>query len=279
MAERSIVICGLPGSGKTTFLAALWHLVTEREIHTALQFGSLKNADHGHLNTIAARWRNAQPQERTEIRSLRIVTMNLEDSSGNQVRVGFPDLSGEAYRRMWEERDCDVEVGDILKSGQGILLFIHADRIHVPRSVVEEAEQTKALGIDSEENAKERHWDPSVSPTQVKLVDILQMLNSPPLDIGPRRVAVMLSAWDKVLAEERTPEVFLRERLPLLDQYLRGGNSIDGWRVYGVSAQGGDFETEAEALRAKDIASMRIRLFSGNNESHDLTEPLQWLMQ
>src|SRR5271166_3161890 len=28
--DRSIVICGLPASGKTTFLAALWHVVFQR---------------------------------------------------------------------------------------------------------------------------------------------------------------------------------------------------------------------------------------------------------
>ena len=37
MAERSIVIIGLPESGKTTFLAALWHLITERDVDTVLR--------------------------------------------------------------------------------------------------------------------------------------------------------------------------------------------------------------------------------------------------
>lgn len=279
MVERSIVICGLPESGKTTFLGALWHLITEREIRTSLTFGSLKNADHMHLNTIAARWRDALAQERTEVRSRRIVTMNLLDSSGKPVRVGFPDLSGEAFRRMWEERDCEPEVGEILRSGEGILLFVNADHINSPRTIVQETDQMRALGIVEADNKEELEWDPSVSPTQVKIVDILQMLNSPPLYIGPRRIAVMLSAWDKIIEEKRTPESFLQDWLQLLDQYLKSGDGIEAWRVYGVSAQGGDFETEAEALRSKDIASTRIRLFSGDKESHDLTEPLQWLMQ
>jgi type IV secretory pathway ATPase VirB11/archaellum biosynthesis ATPase len=34
MNERSVVIIGLPESGKTTFLAALWHLITERDVET-----------------------------------------------------------------------------------------------------------------------------------------------------------------------------------------------------------------------------------------------------
>jgi len=281
MEERSILICGLHESGKTTFLAALWHLVTAREISTALQFRSLKDGDHVHLNMIAGVWRDAKQQKRTELTSRQIVTMNLKDSSGNPVRVTFPDLSGETYRKMWEDRECDLDVVSILKTGKGVLLFINADHIKDARSVVEEVEQTKALGMEPSVESEQRQWEPRVASTQVKLVDILQMLNSHPLDIGPRRVAVMLSAWDKIIAEERTPDEFLKERMSLLEQYLSSSPGIDSWRVYGVSAQGGDFKAteEVDALKAKDKASTRIRLFFGNDESHDLTEPLLWLMQ
>ncbi len=54
----------------------------------------------------------------------------------------------------------------------------------------------------------------------------------------------MLSAWDKVEDEGHDPETFLTQELPLLDQYLRQGT--DGWdfRIYGLSAQGGDYEPQ-----------------------------------
>ena len=32
MSKRTIVIIGLPESGKTTYLAALWHLITARDV-------------------------------------------------------------------------------------------------------------------------------------------------------------------------------------------------------------------------------------------------------
>ncbi len=53
MPERSVVIIGLPASGKTTFLAALWHLVTARDVDTVLRFGTLRVGDAAHLNAIA----------------------------------------------------------------------------------------------------------------------------------------------------------------------------------------------------------------------------------
>jgi hypothetical protein len=283
-----MIICGLPGSGKTTFLAALWHLVTSREIDTALRFESLRNGDSSHLHALATRWRSAKIQDRTAVAANRFVSMNLLNRDDNPVRLTFPDLSGESYRRMWEERDCDPAVAEILTTGEGLLLFVHADQIQSPKSVVEVAAQSKKLGIEVTDE-QDAPWRPRLAPTQVQIVDLLQLFRSPPLKVGLQRVAIMLSAWDKVVAEKRTPEAFLAEWLPFLDQYLR--SSADGWtcRVYGVSAQGGDYEAEnkemtgpqradLEALRTLDQPSMRIKVISESGESHDLTEPVAWLM-
>ena len=92
MIERSITICGFPESGKTTFLAALWHLVTARADETSLRFESLRNGDSTHLNALAARWRNGLTQVRTDIRSKQSVSMNLLDSSNVSLRLTSPDV-------------------------------------------------------------------------------------------------------------------------------------------------------------------------------------------
>ena len=72
--DRSIVICGLPGSGKTTFLAALWHVVVQRaDPNARLKFDSLKDGDHTHLNAITRRWQQAKEQIHTETASGKLV--------------------------------------------------------------------------------------------------------------------------------------------------------------------------------------------------------------
>jgi hypothetical protein len=58
--------------------------------------------------------------------------MNLLDGTGTQVRVTFPDVAGEAFRQIWEERDCDPTVAEILQAGE-VLLFVHADTIRAPQ--------------------------------------------------------------------------------------------------------------------------------------------------
>ena len=85
MVEKSVIVIGLPGSGKTTFLAALWHVISAREIPTALRFDTLAVGEQTHLNRIAARWRDAIVQDRTESGGAKLVGINLlnaADSAG-----------------------------------------------------------------------------------------------------------------------------------------------------------------------------------------------------
>lgn len=286
--ERSIVICGLPESGKTTFLAALWHLVTAHDVDTHLAFDSLRDGDQTHLNNIVRQWRDAKVQARTSGEPT-LLSMNLRDRAGTKLRLTFPDLSGESYRRMWEDRDCDPEVAKVLAGRTGVVLFVHADRIERAQWVVDVVGWMRRLDLPLEEG-KPIKWHPRHAPTQVQVVDLLQLLHRPPLDVGPRRLAIVLSAWDKVEAEGLTPGAFLAQRLPLLHQYLEHGPLADRWRVYGVSAQGGDYEPlegsksqwsreDVERARAHDRPSDRIKLTSDVAHSRDLTEPIAWLTE
>jgi hypothetical protein len=286
MTDRSVVIVGLPESGKTTFLAALWHLMTEQDIATTLRLKNLMSGDVSHLHEIAQRWRKAQMQERTLVGGNKMVRMNLTDATGAVACVTFPDIAGEEYRRMWENRVCDYEVADVLRNGN-VMFFINADSIKQPQWVVEMAATSEELGEEYDPGAAVQ-WNPRLSPTQVQIVGILQLLRNHPLDTGPRRLAVMLSAWDKAEGEGKDPSAYLEAKLPLLAQYLRHGADGWSWRVYGLSAQGGEYDSlttvgppkaEAEKLRDMDRPSERIALVSGKNQTHDLTEPLAWLME
>jgi GTPase SAR1 family protein len=288
--ERSIVICGLPASGKTTFLAALWHVVFLRaDPNARLKFDSLKDGEHAHLNAITRRWQQAKEQIHTETSSGKLVSMNLKDGDARKVRMTFPDLSGESYQQMWEARECDPQLAHFLGSGEGVLLFVNADRIKRPIGV---AEVAAALGGKPPEPTVSEKWHPKDAPTAVQVVEMLQMLRCNALRSPARRLAIMLSAWDKVEAEELDPEAFLARELPFLDQYLRQG--AGGWefRIYGLSAQGGDYEPElrdgekidpalkakVDAIREVEEASARIRLLSPSL-STDLTEPIAWLTE
>lgn len=284
MTDRSVVVMGLPGSGKTTFLAALWHLVSEGELDSKLTYVTLKTDNVAHLNHIAAVWREARKPERTSAAGDRVVSMILQAQGGTPQTITFPDVAGEAFLQMWEERECDDTVAGWL-NGPGVLFFIHADTIEAPKWVIDETLKSERLGIERETGVSVS-WSPRLAPTQVQVTDLLQSMQANPLDVGPRRLAIVLSAWDTVADEGLSPEEYLREKLPLLHQFLKHGLHRQ-WdvRIYGVSAQGGNYDeeknehAEAAALRDVHVPSKRIRVaHAGADESHDLTEPLQWLL-
>lgn len=293
----SISIVGLPGSGKTTFLAALWELVNERRVTKVLAFDSIGDNDQSYLRKIVGVWRKATEQARTRLTGLSAVKMNLRDHDGNVVEVAMPDAPGEDFRAMWEDRELGRVLGESLADGN-IMLLLNGNKVKAPAWVTERAAQRKATGRTLAD-APAKDWHPSVAPTQVQLVDLLQLISHVPVGRAGRKIVVMISAWDKVEREGLTPDSFLTQKLPLLAQYLQAGR--DGWttRVYGVSAQGGVYDSneanahqvdgeaqkkkatnsrEAERLREVDIAANRIRLVFAKGESNDLTEPLQWLM-
>ncbi len=284
MTSHDIVVLGLPGSGKTTFLAALWHLLTSDEVATKLNLVSLTAGESAHLNEIAALWRRAKVQERTLHAGDRTVTMSLRNGAAPEFHLSFPDLAGESFQQMWETRECAAEVAASLRSAN-VLLFIHADKIKAPGWIADDSEDAEAAGLPLE-SGKPVPWNARMAPTQVKLVDLLQSLQAPPLETGARSVALVLSAWDRAAGAGMSPDEYLTAHLPLLRQYLSHGlNKAWTVRVFGVSAQGGIYDEagkppkdEAQRIREMDVPSERITVVSAEGQSHDLTEPLQWLL-
>ena len=279
-----ISIIGLPASGKTTLLAAIWHMVREPGSSTVLQFDRLSHGNYGHLNALAKRWRSGKKQLRTQTSGMKVVSMRLKNAAGHPVEVLFPDIPGEDFSGMWEKRELDESMTDTLAT-TAIVLIINGDTIKFPAWVVEQTAIAKGAGLEPDQ-AEVVDWNANLAPTQVQVVELLQFLMSGDLNIGPRRLAVLISAWDEVEGEGLEPAEVLTDKLPLLDQYLRNGRDPWAWRVWGVSAQGGVYEDqdkgeqlrETAALRDHERASDRIKVVDGKSISSDITLPLEWLI-
>jgi len=279
-----ISVMGLPSSGKTTFLAALWHMVREVGANTVLSFDVLSQGNYEHLNVLAKRWRSGTIQQRTQVSGAKAVTMRLKDADDHKVEVSFPDLPGEDFSRMWERRELDKGMLETL-TASSLVLMINGDTIKLPAWLVEwNMLQSKMRIAPSKNDAVE--WSADLAPTQVRIVDLLQMLMSGELNIGRRRLAILISAWDKVEGDGLTPAEILESKLPLLNQYLRSGRDPWSWKVWGLSAQGGVYEdpdkgesfAETDRLRDLERPSDRIKVVDGGALCSDLTKPLKWLI-
>jgi len=226
-------------------------MVREEGAVTALRFDSMSQGNFEHLNVLARSWRQGNFQERTQQSGMKRVVMRLKDAGSKSTEVSFPHVPGEEFSRMWEQREVDEAIGATL-GARGIMLLINGDRIQLPAWIVERNAVAQGAGLapGGDEAVK---WSADLAPTQVQVVELLQLLMSDELSVGPRRLAILLSAWDRAEGERLTPEELLSAKLPLLNQHLHNGRDPWTWRLWGLSAQGGVYEdpTRGSILRRR----------------------------
>lgn len=292
------LVIGLPSSGKTTFIAALWHTVTNDEVPGALKLEKL-HGDSKHLNAIKSAWIKCCPVDRT-ISSDEIVSMRLTHPDNNEsVELHLPDISGESFNSQWKDRKWKQSYDDLVKESKGALLFIHPhktesmERIDHADALLSElgeefnnsedqTEQERTTSHNIPEKKTEdfsSNWNPDKASTQVKLVELLQFaalrLNSD----SEFRIAVIISAWDILLDKRVSPEKWLNSRVPLLSQYLKANSEQFPFKVYGISAQGAEYSDEKNIdLHFSLNQSERILVVEDGAESNDITKPVKWVM-
>ena len=100
------LLIGLPGTGKTTFLVALWHVVESGELGNALQLAELP-PNRAQLNEFREAWFAGLEIPRTTPAAARTIPLILRDpQTGEIAEVFFPHMSGESFREQFEQRRC-----------------------------------------------------------------------------------------------------------------------------------------------------------------------------
>ncbi len=272
MAEPTrILMMGLPESGKTTYLAALYHtLRADPEIATKMRLREVP-AERQYFHEIEEVWLRFEPMPRSQHREPAHAGLAVLDQGNQEINLEIPDVSGETFDALWEGGVWLESLRSLAGSAAGLLLFARADRVDYPELItVEDPDRPSA------ETVVAKAWEPGDAPTQAKLADLIETV----WDVSPHiRVAVAASAWDRVAAEGLAPEQWLELNLPLLWQMLESNREDHPWRTFGVSAQGGDLEDPKArlALAKCDPPGSRVLVRDGG-DSHDLTLPLSWLL-
>lgn len=283
--EKGILLVGLPKAGKTSFVAALWHVLTSEELSRSLRLTSL-GGDDTYLNQIRDEWLNYEEVVRTTQLNEAIPTIHLvDDTETLKCMLSVPDLSGETYLRHWVDREWSDSFSDTAVAASGILVFVHpnqpleAPEITTTLRLLPAALQAEATAHETEQHHKDPEWNSEKAAGVVQLVDILQFLQRN-LRL-PLRIAVVVSAWDLIKAQYASPREFIEQRTPFLEQFLRTNSESFSFTVFGVSALGTDLKNEQGTKRLQEetnCASERIEVVSSAGASHDITRPLRWVL-
>lgn len=296
MKNGSCFILGLPAAGKTSFLAALAYSLEQTDMPTKLKLDRF-TGNHQYLALLAETWAKGEKVPRTnpgtEQERLRL---QLRDSEDRVLQVEFPDLSGETFQKQYRTREIDEDLAAQIADCGSLMLFINPGSTKEPELIAELPAQIRNEPSPEDPPPETAEDDPEgsppvgntpadaapkeVTPTAVQLVvllqDILFLLESRGSVSLP--LAVVVSAWDVVM-DRGGPEHFVKERLPLLWQYLYTHKEWLEVSYYGVSAQGGRLNSEEEAERLLEkhsaIPVERILVVDpAGEQSHDITLPL-----
>lgn len=271
------LIVGMPASGKSTFIAALRHLLLANEVHTELELAGLADVE-AHVNRLEEEWLACQQVERTKPATEGWVQFRVRDRSTLiEATLSIPDLRGEAYEQPAASGQCLKDLYQALADADGILLFTNADREDDALMIDEFAD---ILGTGEASLLTDvEPFRPEEMPEEVKIVEFLQVANRRPLRPRTRKIAVAVSAWDILAGREGLmPEKWLAKYRPMLAQFLDTNAELWEYRVYGISAQGGRLPQDKDALERIRRPSERIQVAGHGAGAHDLTAPLRWLM-
>lgn len=277
------MLVGPPDSGKTNYLARLWAAVNDGD-------GTLraKNVpqDISYVDGALECLLQGNFAPRTEFASDHgqhsfSVEVERRDFS-DPIDIVVPDVSGELWREAVESYELPTVWMRGLEQAIGALLFVR---------------------IGSEQNAAALDWvtsnkllesdtandDRQVIPTAVQLCELVRFLE---LSLGKAfdgrrpRVAVMVTAWDRLHKEEAEagPSAFLAGEFPLFAGRIAHSQRIDA-TAFGVSVLGGDLDADPE-FRQRFLMDGRMREHGcvvvehdGSIEkTKDLTMPIDWVL-
>jgi len=264
--QRSVMMVGLPESGKSTFLGALYYLLRNaRDERLALRE---EPSERQYLQELEDKWLRYKPFERSQHPGAKLIELALGGSELGEFSLAIPDISGETYSHLWEDGVWSESVGDLARDNEGLIVFLHPETLKKPE-LIDVKKEKKGEGDWIP-------WSPELSPTQAVLCDLLETIEEKRQASLPR-IAVVISAWDAVVELGLEPERWLELEVPLLWQMLHAQADARQFKCFGISAQGGDVADEKTRLKLAQDKDPLERIINGPG-AHGLLDPLLWLL-
>lgn len=287
MNNKKILFAGLPLSGKTTFIAALWYYAFKSTSDKKSISINFVNGENEYMNEICNEWISYSRVSRTKINNIgNTVIMNIRSNeTGEEALLEIPDFGGEIFTMHFDSREWSIEFDKLLNEINGVILFINPCEVNNhPKLLIYENEILRYFGEESFTDSTDKvEWSKNFVPHQVKLVETLQFIEYYKLKNKSLKLSIVISAWDLVAKEygsSYAPATWVGTNLPLLFQYLNCNEDIYKVKYFGVSAQGGDYEVSKDLneLTTKE-PEHRILVKEDDNVSNDIGRPILWVLE
>ncbi len=281
MGANHVVFVGGPRSGKSNYLFRIW-IALERESGRLIKRGLPDDLSYLLEGSALLLDATFAPHTSRDSQHTSIVPVQWRDGPSLVGDLVMPDASGELWLELYRKREWSKSWDDLITPNSGIVLMICAGSPdNVPSLDWITCERLYGF---------EHKSAPTNTPTQVMLVDWLQILHS----IADRkagmtsapRLSVVVSAWDRLSADQLQagPLEYIEANFPMLAQFIESNAHGFQAKLFGLSIFGGDPDTSAEYrkhVQLGDVASLGYIAKSRSGSvirSTDVLEPIYWAL-
>ncbi|MBI4784106.1 MAG: hypothetical protein HY785_22730 [Oscillatoriophycideae cyanobacterium NC_groundwater_1537_Pr4_S-0.65um_50_18] len=203
------------------------------------------------------------------------------------ISLTWPDYGGEQVSEILKSRSFSEAWQDRIAKADAWMLFLRLstiddspDAIAHPAPKGKLATPKKSIKSDATETVKP--WN-----SNARMIELVQMLlYEKRISIHGRvklpALVVALSCWDEIDTQKQDkPSVVLKNKLPLLYEFLTTIWDAEYFSIFGVSSLGMVIESNKvnEAFRDEGPEQHGFVINPDGSRTTDLSEPLRWLME
>lgn len=281
----SIILVGTPDSGKSNYVARFWEAVRQGRSRI---YSHTPPDDLEYVEELLEHLSSGEFVPRTN-KSDTAITRNITipfapaDSMEEESNLLIPDVTGEIWSTAVEDFEFPENWMRQLRDSYAAMLFVRiGSELNTQPLDWVTARELLSQGVVSEGN-------PQAIPTQVSLCELIRFLeiSLPPRKDGKlRKLAVIVTAWDRLNVEESAlgPKSFLVSNFPLFAGKIENCRDLD-IKVFGMSVVGGDLEEDPEFKeeflnKGFSGSGYVVTEINGVLEwDPDITLPVAWLIE
>lgn len=280
-APFRIALVGLPATGKTTYIAALWAYLRSGLSETKYRVTRVPD-DTTYLNVIAKAWSERKDMPRNSPGATDRVEFTIEVPNRDPLTVVIPDLPGEMFLNALRRPSIDEIPAEAVTSCDLLLLFVNGKTAKT-FAPLGDHEATDENETEPPQSAEDATADNTQAPNEFAIDDLdSDTLNTELLHrLGyllrdhPRpATVVVVSAWDVVDGTAESPEEWLKHEQPMTWQYIDELRRTTRIGVVGISAQGADYDDDPKVHHKTAYERSWGRDVNGNMT--DIAGPLLW---
>lgn len=255
MSITKCMIAGLPGSGKSTYIGALWYcLMHPEKIEGIKLVADKKNLadDLTVLNRLSDAYKSMKRIDRNYSDKNETVLINLKVADSDvRLQVEVPDFLGENFRDFIELKESEL-VSEWLTDTDTLVYFMN--EVTPPEFEDDHGPEDD----DSPMPAKEvpQFSIKTISAVAMNIMVLKCLLSKKSF----KKVVIVLSWWDQKTNNGTTknnPQEYLKDNSPALFNFIQ--HHIPNFEIIGLSAQGQEYPTKTKEIMKQQKKKLKQR--------------------